>query len=765
MSDSPRILIVEDEEDIRKNIERMLSLEGYEVASAPNGQHGLVIARSMLPDVIISDINMPSMDGFAMLDAIRHHPELSRCIVIMLTAFDERDSMRRGMRLGADDYLTKPFSRQDLLDAIRSQLKKQARYHRDKEDAVAHTAALVEEKTRERLQHQFEAQFLHATPSELPAGAGFAPSSFGVSSFGLPFGSSGGQLSTSLPAVMGGAIAGSAGFGSSGYPGPANATHTTVHATVMFADIRNFTTMAERLTAAELAALLGRYFELACRPVVACGGTHLKMLGDGLLALFEERESEGDAAAESHAKRAVSAACGLQEAVHNFKAWVQSEFGDRGLPAFSVGVGLHSGEVTLSRLGGADSPEITALGDSVNIASRLQAIGKDLGWAVVASMDTAQLAGQLMLRGRQDMVNLRGREKPVAACEVLGLRTEESSPSDSAGRNATSDAEQQRLKDAAERNSRVTARAAKDALKESLWTLQSGSFVSMQQSFKGYQLSRKLGEGGMSDVFLAWSAALRQEVVLKVLRTSTNNDAEMLRRFIQEYTVLSNLKHHHVARIYDQGFTDEYAYIAMEYLSGGTLKDEIRARKQPGHPATGSPTALHTRVIDLLRQIVSALEAIHQLGMVYRDLKPENLMFRTQGGELVLVDFGIVKNMSEHTVSLMAERLVTTEHGQVIGTPYYVSPEQASGQEVSHRSDFYSLGVMLHEMLTGERPYRADSLNELLARHLHAEVPRLPAAHSLFQPLLDCLMAKNPLERPANAASIGNGLDLLAQKI
>jgi serine/threonine-protein kinase PpkA len=116
-----RILVVDDEESIRKNIERLLSLEGYEVATAPNGQHGLVIARSMLPDIIITDINMPGMDGFAMLDAIRHHPELDRAVVIMLTAADERDSMRRGMRLGADDYLTKPFRREELLDAISSQ--------------------------------------------------------------------------------------------------------------------------------------------------------------------------------------------------------------------------------------------------------------------------------------------------------------------------------------------------------------------------------------------------------------------------------------------------------------------------------------------------------------------------------------------------------------------------------------------------------------------------------------------------------------------
>jgi serine/threonine-protein kinase PpkA len=717
-----RILVVEDEEGIRKNIERLLTLEGYEVATAPNGQHGLIIARSMLPDIIITDINMPVMDGFAMLDAIRHHPELDRCIVIMLTAADERDSMRRGMRLGADDYLTKPFRREELLDSIGSQLKKLARFNREKEKAVANANALTEEKTRELFREQF-------------AGSSFPASQF---SGYTPEGSS-------------------SGFGVS--QPPADSTAQTLTATVMFADIRNFTNMAERLSAAELAALLGRYFELACRPVVAFGGSHLKMLGDGLLALFEE-DAKHQADELSHAQRALAAAVGMQDALGSFRQWVEEQYGQRGLPSFNVGIGLHSGEVTLSRLGGIDSPEITALGDSVNIASRLQAAGKDLGWPVVASMDTAQLAGAMLQRGRQELVSLRGREKPVASCEVLGLLAVPSLQKT----HAPSNYDPVSLQTATAQNSQMTARAAKEALKESLWSLQSGSFENMQQSFRGYQIIRKLGEGGMSDVFLAYSGAQKCEVVLKVLRTSLSNDAEMLRRFIQEYAVLANLHHHHVSRIYDQGFTDDYAYIAMEYLSGGTLKQEIRSRGMPGNTLSGTPAQIHGRVIDLLRQIVSALNAIHKLGLVYRDLKPDNLMFRSEGGELVLVDFGIVKNIGEHTGGLMPERLVSTEHGQVIGTPYYVSPEQATGQEVTHRSDFYSLGVMLYEMLTGSRPYKGDSLNELLARHLHADIPRLPPEHAIFQMLLDSLMAKKAIERPADALGIWRGLDILAQK-
>jgi serine/threonine protein kinase len=231
--------------------------------------------------------------------------------------------------------------------------------------------------------------------------------------------------------------------------------------------------------------------------------------------------------------------------------------------------------------------------------------------------------------------------------------------------------------------------------------------------------------------------------VLKVLRTAMHNDADMLRRFIQEYAVLAAIDHHHIAKIYDQGFTDDYAYISMEYLSGGSLSLEIT--QQPGH----------TRVIDLLRQITSALGAIHQMNLVYRDLKPDNLMFRGDGA-LVLVDFGIVKSIVDDT-----SPLVRTSHGQIIGTPYYVSPEQACGKQVTNRSDFYSLGIIMYELLTGHRPYRADSLVALLNNHINGPTPQLPAEHAKFQPLLNRLMHKIPEERPADATAVWRNFENL----
>jgi serine/threonine-protein kinase PpkA len=708
-----RILVVEDDEAIRKNLDRLLTLEGFDVATAQDGQQALAAALAKPPDILITDINMPVIDGFALLAAVRDNPVLERTVVIMLTAAEDRSHIRKGMQLGADDYITKPFKREELLESIAAQVQKINRFDRHRSQAVSHAVHHAMAQTEEQAQEQFRRRY--GGPESVLASA-----------------SELGGLSPFTPVPSASASATPAG--------------TTMQATVMFADIRNFTTMAERLSAAELATLLGRYFELACRPVVAYGGTHLKMLGDGLLALFEDdaHDATTPGAQCSHASRALSAAVGLRTVAQEFRTWTTHTYGARGLPEFNVGIGLHSGEVTLGQLGSHGAQEVTPLGDSVNIASRLQTASKELGWTVVASMDTARLAGSGVDKGREQVIRIRGRVQSVSACEVLNYQADMDLQ---LGVDSTAIAfEEQAIGSAAEENSHITARAAKGALKQSLSNLQSGGFLTHKQRFKGYEVVRKLGQGGTSDVFLAYSASRRTEVVLKVLRTSLQNDAEMMRRFVQEYAVLATLEHHHIAKIYDQGFTDEYAFIAMEYLGGGNFRVEIAKR----------PT--HARVLDLVRQIVSALDAIHGLRLVYRDLKPDNLMFRSSG-ELVLVDFGIVKSIREDI-----EMLVRTNSGQVVGTPYYISPEQASGKEVTHRSDFYSLGVVMYELLTGQRPYIGKNLGELLDQHIHSPVPRLPEEHAKFQPFLDRMMHKIPEERPADCTAVWRNLEILAQE-
>jgi serine/threonine protein kinase len=197
-----------------------------------------------------------------------------------------------------------------------------------------------------------------------------------------------------------------------------------------------------------------------------------------------------------------------------------------------------------------------------------------------------------------------------------------------------------------------------------------------------------------------------------------------------------------VVRIYDQGFTDDHAYIAMEYFPRGDLRSELRAGMR------------RERIMEVVGQVAQALSAIHALGVIHRDLKPENIM-RRDDATVVLADFGIAKSL------LASEQLAFTQtrHGDVVGTPYYLSPEQASGQAITPASDLYSLGVMLFEMLAGDRPYKAEALSVLLAHHIHSPTPALPTEHAALQPIVDSLMAKQPQDRYPSADALLAELD------
>ena len=160
------------------------------------------------------------------------------------------------------------------------------------------------------------------------------------------------------------------------------------------------------------------------------------------------------------------------------------------------------------------------------------------------------------------------------------------------------------------------------------------------------------------------------------------------------------------------------------------------------------------RVLEVVVQIARALDAIHARGIVHRDLKPENIMLRPDGS-VALADFGVAKSM------MKAENMALTQtrHGDVVGTPYYLSPEQASGHRVTPATDMYSLGIMMFEMLTGTRPFRADSLDVLLSHHLTAPTPELPPSHAALQPVLEKLMAKKPEERYGSAQALLSDLE------
>jgi hypothetical protein len=250
---------------------------------------------------------------------------------------------------------------------------------------------------------------------------------------------------------------------------------------------------------------------------------------------------------------------------------------------------------------------------------------------------------------------------------------------------------------------------------------------------KGYRVLRKLGEGGMSQIFLAENTRTGQIGALKVL-TVTSGEITDLKLFIKEYDIISKLNSPYIVRIYDHGVADDHIFIAMEYLPGGNLKDRMSLGLGPNE------------ALDILVQLGRALDIVHCVGVVHRDVKPHNVMFRDPKA-LVLVDFG-VSRVSQQTSVIRA--------GQIVGTPTYISPDAILGRVVDGRSDLYSTGVMLFEMLTGKPPYTGNSVGELLLKHTRDDVPRLPSQFAPYQELTARLLAKSPDERFASAAEMLN---------
>lgn len=242
----------------------------------------------------------------------------------------------------------------------------------------------------------------------------------------------------------------------------------------------------------------------------------------------------------------------------------------------------------------------------------------------------------------------------------------------------------------------------------------------------GYQLLRTLGIGALATVFLAREVASEREVALKVMSVKLLADSDFSARFLREARIAARLEHPNIVRIHDVGHVGELHYLSMEYLSGGTLRGL-------DHAPRSSVFALRA-----IREIAGALAHVHQLGFVHRDVKTDNVLLRGDGAA-VLTDFGIVR------VNPAAARI--TLAGTVIGTPQYMSPEQARGESVDGRADLYALGIVLHELLTGHVPYDAEDSVTVGLRHMDDPLPTLPAGVARLQPLLDRLLAKQPAQR------------------
>ncbi len=242
----------------------------------------------------------------------------------------------------------------------------------------------------------------------------------------------------------------------------------------------------------------------------------------------------------------------------------------------------------------------------------------------------------------------------------------------------------------------------------------------------GYELYEQLGRGGMATVYRALHLNLDREVAIKVMDRGASSDDSFSERFIREARISARLIHPHILQIYDVNSHEGYNYIAMEFLGGGDLAGMIRG-------------AMTQKVIyDLMEQMTDALDYASGKGYVHRDIKPSNILLR-KADDYVLADFGIAKAADSGTQM--------TQTGLMVGTPSYMSPEQARGVEVDGRSDLYGMAVLAYEMLTKELPFDADSAVSIAVKHLTADIPTLPEKLAPYQAWLNKALAKDVDER------------------
>jgi CheY-like chemotaxis protein len=367
------IIVMEDDAGTRTLIASVLKKDGHQVLSAEDGVQGMALVGPNRPDLILSDVQMPGMNGFDMLAAVRADPATTAIPVILLTSLQERAHMRIGMTSGADDYITKPFRAAELRQAVAAQLNKrsvQASLQAMAVDAAVNHA-LVEQK--HELSKLYEQRLASELSGRWPTGAGTE--------------------------------------GDERLPG----------ATVLFVDIPTYAGVAERLDAQELAELVRKMYGNANDTVQLFGARHIRFVGEGLLAVFA---GDTDTKTVHHPLRAARAALGLIESARGVQGFLEQRYPGRDLPRFEAHVALDTGDVTLTVLqdplhGGP--AQTFAVGDAVSAAMLLQKQGRALGWPIIASVEAIRAVTGAVRTGRRALVTLRGRAAPMDAVEVSGL--------------------------------------------------------------------------------------------------------------------------------------------------------------------------------------------------------------------------------------------------------------------------------------------------------------------------------------------------------
>lgn len=257
-----------------------------------------------------------------------------------------------------------------------------------------------------------------------------------------------------------------------------------------------------------------------------------------------------------------------------------------------------------------------------------------------------------------------------------------------------------------------------------------------------YQIIKTLGEGGMANVYLAHDTILDRNVAVKVLRGDLANDEKFVRRFQREALSASSLSHPNIVEMYDVGEDDGQYYIVMEYVDGKTLKQVLKSRGKLSI----------TEVIDIMLQLTDGMAHAHDAYIIHRDIKPQNIMILSNG-MIKITDFGVAASLNSTQL---------TQTNSVMGTVHYLPPEQAQGKGSTIKSDIYSMGIMMYELLTGLVPYKGDNAVEIALKHLKEPVPSVrkvdPTIPQSIENIIIRATAKNPKNRYTDARSMHEDL-------
>lgn len=362
------IVVAEDDAGTLRLIEATLHLQGHSVLTVNNGQSAWLNIRQYRPDLVVSDINMPGVNGFELLRAVREHPTLNQIPFILLTSLQERRNMRQGMNLGADDYLTKPVHPHELADAVAAQLNRKAMRAAAMELQVKEAISDALEEQAWTLQEQYEQRLAH-------------------------------ELSER-------------------WPGETQGNRELVHpkATVLFADIRNDGAWLEALEPAQLAAVLKRFYEGGGDTVHLFGASNALFVGDGMLAMFTDRDAHTSA---HQGLRAIKAAFGLRNSALAMQGWIKQRFPDRTLPKFEVGIAVHSGPVAMMRLDGllGGLSPLLPVGETVVHALEMQRHARSEHPVTLSIPVLRSVTGAVQPVSRH-FVTLPSRGEPMEVCAV-----------------------------------------------------------------------------------------------------------------------------------------------------------------------------------------------------------------------------------------------------------------------------------------------------------------------------------------------------------